>query len=264
MLFRLILINLFILSGFFSLAEEVRGSKKIVIEESVVSFKPTYTYEYSIGPNQTPYTLSRGMFKIDFIVYSQGSVLLKLHVGLWEFLTVGIVEDIQGIIGNSPITMNIPLASMKLNIINEMNSFSLSVAIDSFSYGLTGKAFSPDYYSKTLYGIHLPMSIRYKSIFNSYSDLVFGAKFPILPVGDVNVINTALFLSTYVKFSEVFAISFGVDNLFLSSERVTNSSIFSEFKFSPTRSLGLSLILNYSFLPSFERIIKIEYIGNLF
>lgn len=244
--------------------QEVRGSGKVVIEESVVTFTPPYTYEYTLGPNQTPYTLSKGMFLIDLVMYSQGSITFKMHIGLWDFLTVGFFEDVQGVIGNSDISLSIPLVSLKLNIIGEMGGFSLSVAFDNFSYGTSGKAFAPDYYSKVLYGIHIPMAVRYKSLFSTYSDLVFGVKFPLLPIKDVSFVNTSLFLSTYLKLSDIFTVSFGVDNLFVSAERLTNSSLFLETKFSPTRSLSVSLILNYSFLPYFERMVKIEHIGSLF
>lgn len=262
----LVVAQVFLVFSFFSVFgdDEVKGSKKIVIEESVATFEPPYTYEYSLGPNQTPYTLTKGMFKIDFLMYSQGSILLKMYVGLWDFFTIGLLEDIQGVIGNSDVSLSIPLASLKLNILNEINGFSLSLVFDNISYGTSGKAFNPDYYSKILYGIHIPMAIRYRSLFDSYSDFVFGVKFPLLPVGDAQFINTSLFASTYVKFSDVLNISFGIDNFFFSPERMTNSSIFADIKFSPTRSLGISLIFNYSFLPFFERMLKIEYIGNLF
>ncbi|MEN2998589.1 MAG: hypothetical protein ABDH28_06105 [Brevinematia bacterium] len=264
--FRLRLIVLIIFSFILcpAFGDEVVGSRKIVIEESVTTFSPVYTYEFLLGPNQTPYTLSRGMFMIDFLVYSQGSLTTKLYVGLWDFLTIGISEDMQGVIGNSEVFLGIPLVTLKLNILNELNGFSLSVAIDNYSCGTSGKAFSPDYYSKVLYGIHIPMAVRYKSLFNSYSDIVFGVKFPLLPVGDVSFKNTSLFLSSYLKVSDMLTISFGIDNLFLSAERLTNSSVFAQIKLSPTRALGVSLLLNNSFLPYFERMVRIEYLGNLF
>ncbi|MCX8029303.1 MAG: hypothetical protein N2712_04825 [Brevinematales bacterium] len=245
-------------------SQEVKGNKKIIIEESVVSVKTPYTYDYTLGPNQAPYTLSKGMFCLDFVMYSQGSVSTKLYVGIWDFFTIGIFEDIQGVIGSSDVSFSIPLALLKINIINEINDFSLSLAVDVFSYGISTRAFSSDYYSRNLYGLHVPASFRYKSFFDNYSDIVFGLKFPLLPVGDVSLINTSLFLSTYIKFSEVLTVSFGIDNLFVSAERVTNSSIFSEIKFSPIRSLGISLIMNYSFIPSFERMIRIQYLDTLF
>ncbi|MFN4245923.1 MAG: hypothetical protein ACK4F9_07265 [Brevinematia bacterium] len=259
-----LVVFLVLLSFAFSLAQEVVGSKKIVIEESVVSFVPPYTYEYCLGPNLSPYTMTKGMFNINFVMYSEGGVLSKIYVGLWDFFTLGVIEDIQGIVGNSSVSFSIPIAAIKLNILNEVNGFSLSIAFDQFSYGISGTAFNPDYYTKSLYGIHIPMSIRYKSFFNYYSDFVFGVKFPLLPVGDVSFANTSVFSSTYVKFSEFFMVSFGIDNLFISSERITNSSIFAEAKFSPVRSFSVSMILNYSFVPLFERMVKVEYVGSLF
>ncbi len=247
-----------------SWAQEIKGSKKIVIEESVVTFNPPYTYEYFLGPNLTPYTMTKGMFSINFVVYSKGSLLSKVYVGLWDFFTLGIVEDIQGIVGSSDVSFSIPIAALKINIINELNGFSLSVGFDSFSYGTSGIAFNPDYYTKSLYGLHIPMAVRYKSFFGVYSDFVFGIKIPLLPIGDASFVNTSLFSSTYVKFSDFFMVSFGIDNLFVSSERVTNSSIFAELKFSPVRSFSVSMVLNYSFLPLFERMVKVEYIASLF
>lgn len=258
---RYILLFVFVLVSLYGYTQEVRN-KKIVIEESVISYTPPYTYEYTIGPNQTPYSLTKGMFKFDFVVYSQGSISTKIYVGLWDFFTIGLTEDIYGLIGSSTVSFSIPMASLKLNIINEYNGFSLSVVFDSFSYGISGYAFSPDYYSRVLYGIHIPMAFRYLSLFGRYSDLVFGIKFPLLPVGDVAIQNVSLFSSTYLRFSEYVMVSFGIDNLFISAERITNSSIFSEIKFSPVRSFSVSLILNYSFLPSFERMIKMEYVNS--
>lgn len=254
---------LILLFNFYSHSQEVSGSKKIVIEESVVKYEPTYTYEDIVGPNISPYSLTKGNYKLSFLMYSRGSILLKLNIGLWDFLSFGITEDVEGLVGNSQIFFSVPLVNLKVNLVNEWNNFSFSIALDNYSLGTSGKAFNPDYYSKNLYGIHVPMAIRYRSIFN-YSDFVFGLKIPLLPVSDVSLVNFSVYASTYLKFSDYFTLSFGIDNLFPSSERITNSSIFGEVKFSPVRSLSISILLNYSFLPSFERMLKIEYIDDLF
>ncbi|MGC8767282.1 MAG: hypothetical protein ACP5QP_06280 [Brevinematia bacterium] len=258
-----IILFLLLISIIYSYPQEISGSKKIVIEESVVKYEPIYTYEDSIGPNISPYCLTKGSYKLRFLIYSEGSILSKLVVGLWDIFSFGIIEDIEGIIGNNKVILSIPLVNLKLNLINEWNGFSISLAIDNYSLGNSGKAFNPDYYSRNLYGLHIPMAIRYKSIFN-YSDLVFGLKIPLLPINDVDIINSSLYVSTYLKPSEYITISGGIDNLFPTPQRITNSSIFGEVRFSPTRSLSISILLNYSFLPSFERTIKIEYIDNIF
>jgi len=236
---------------------------KIVVEESVVDITPPYTYEYYSGTTITPYTVSKGMYNLDFVIYSGGSLLTKVYIGLWDFLTLGLLEDLQGIVGSGSVSATIPLATLKVKLVDEYKGVSLALALDNFSYGESSRAFTPDYYAKILYGLIIPLSIKYKSLFN-YSDLVVGYRFPFIPFADASVLNSSFFASTDIQFSQFLKVFLGIDNIIPLEDKISNTFVFAEIKFSPVRSLGISLVFTYSFRPSFERMLKIEYIDQLF
>ena len=262
--FYLLLITIFVASSLFSYHSYAQyGNSKIVVEESVLDIRPPYTYEYYFGTTITPYTVSRGMYNLNFIIYSGGSLLTKVYVGLWDFLTLGLLEDIQGIVGSGEVSATIPLATLKIRVLDEYKGMSLAIVFDNFSYGENSRAFNPDYYSKILYGVIIPFSIKYRSIFN-YSYIVIGYRFPFVPFADASVLNSSFFISTDLQFSQFLKLFFGVDNIIPLADKITNSFVFAEVKFLPVRSLGISLVFTYSFKPSFERMLKLEYIDRLF
>ncbi len=238
----------------------VISSDEIVIEK-VASVKIPYTYNYYFGTTVTPYTISKGMYSINFVIYGSGNIGTKLHVGLWEFFTLGITEDVYGIIGSGSVSANIPMVSIKFSILENYNRFSLALALDDISIGTGAMSSNPDYF-KNMYGLHIPFAIRYTSIF-SESDLVFGIKFPFLPWADANTSNLYFYLSSNLDFSEYLKLYFGFDKISFSQEKINYSVLFTEIKFSPVRSFSVSILLLYHFIPMFERMLKIEYISSL-
>ena len=65
LLFVVVLVSVSVCS-YYSYAEY--SDSEIVVEESVLDIRPPYTYEYYFGTTITPYTVSKGMYNLSFVI----------------------------------------------------------------------------------------------------------------------------------------------------------------------------------------------------
>ena len=93
----------------------------------------------SIYNTPTAVNPERGVYQIDFALHDLGEVSIRAGVGLSKYIYLGIVENVNGLVGSAPITGHLPGAIAKISFTGQ-NEEGLNIALGWDN--LTAGAFS--------------------------------------------------------------------------------------------------------------------------
>ena len=222
-------------------------------------------------------TLLRGYYDIYLSAYEAGGIKTKVAIGLADRITLGISEDVGGVIGDGNVTWTIPGVMAKLNIFNYTEKkIGLAIGYNNFYGGEYGKTTITETNSETnisshkeiIYGLYavatLPIQFFGQQIFS------FGARYPLLPI---KMSKTASDLNLFANFSFAFnpelKLNMEIENIDLSSLDRNRPILNAGFVYVAGDVLSVSLNFRYSLsdtlnpLKNPSRSIVIEY-QNLF
>jgi hypothetical protein len=205
------------------------------------------SYDYaipSIGSAQTADNLRRGDFITEFIMYDNGGFGARLMVGIFDMLSIGVFENIDGLIGSDDIHLNIPGAIIKFSVFEPSRPFNLAIGFDSFAYGQGGSFVTDGGNPATIYGVYAAGSYVYE-VFRAKNIVSFGLRFPLLPSDFRNIANTSFYAGATLGTKFINA-GFTVENMYLD--------------FSRPEEILPSLVLNFTPIPSFSIGLSLQYL----
>ena len=116
-----------------------------------------------IGSIPTTDNLTKGDFRSEFTMYDGGGVNIRMMVGVFGMLSIGISENFDGLIGTEKITVNIPGAYLKFSLYDSSQWLNVSAGFDHFAYGKNGTYFDPNGISSSIYGFYFNILCRSRS-----------------------------------------------------------------------------------------------------
>ncbi|MCX7821302.1 MAG: hypothetical protein N2258_06465 [Brevinematales bacterium] len=211
-----------------------------------------------IGSVQTPITFSKGEFYGELGMYENGGINTRFVVGIFDIFEIGFTENLDNLIGSGDIVVNIPGAYMKLNILNNFKTFYWSIGFDNTAYGKNGTYFFENGKSATIYSIFTSMGWSY-SLFGGSDFLVFGIRYPLLPIESQNPTNSSFFVGCSLSAANYFTLGLTFENIYLSfdrGDRVLPSIIFS---LKPVEEFTFNFVFQYEFYS--QRVNRILTVG---
>lgn len=214
-----------------------------------------------IGSIPTPDNYKRGNFVSEFGMYDGGGFSIRLTVGIFNIMSIGIIENFDGLIGTGDIHPNIPGAFLKISIFDNPNHFNLALGLDSFAFGQSGSYVSTNGISDMKYGIYLSGGQSY-TVFKSKNMFTFGFRFPLLPNDFRNITNSTFYLGATLG-TPVIRVGFTLENFFLDFTRIEEVLPSIILTFSPISSFELGIAIQY-IIPqsSINRVLTIKYIAS--
>lgn len=225
------------------------GDSEIIIEEESYTStknlpeKGIYEEPIDITGIATPFTLRRAEYFTRFIMYGGGGVFLKIGVGIFDILSIGVTEDIDGLIGYGPIRLFIPGGFIKLRLLNHYKGFSLAIGFDAFSFGSISKT-DLSKGNINIYGLYISTGYDYWMI-NSPSTLVIGLRYPILPIDISQLTNISGYIGSWWRISKFLQLNYGIERIYFDIQRLDESVIFGELVFIPISTFSVSVIFQY-------------------
>lgn len=214
----------------------------------------------SIGSVPTPNSPARGRFYGDTVLYETGGVHLRMVVGIFDVLGIGITENVDGLIGSGDVYLNIPGAYVKLQAIRNWNNFNLSLGFDSFAFGNGGSLVVSNTDSSrpyTIYGFYAVGGWPY-SAFGGPDEFSFGFRIPLLPNEFRDIANTSLFFGATLMIPRYIGLGFTLENIYLTMDRPDRILPSVIVTFMPAPQFKASLILQYDFfLNRLNRILSV-------
>ena len=234
--------------------EDVNSTVNEVLGEREYTFS-----EY--GDLPTPYTLGKGNFTVEFAMYGGGGVYFKASVGLSDFFSIGVSDNIDGLIGSGEVSWNVPGAFLKLKMFDDLLNTGLlgAIGFDSFAYGKYGIYEKAKRGYQTIYGVFLTFDKPYVAG-SSEGDFVFGYRYPVLPTEYSSPQNSSMFFSISLIMAKHLYTAIGLENLVFDVKRTKESVLFLDISPRISKEFGLSVLFQYSFqdrIPT--RILKFEY-----
>jgi len=214
---------------------------------------------HSIGSVPSPYGLPRGCFDFGFTFYDSGGVNARFIVGIMDMITIGISENLDGLIGQGKVNVNIPGAYVKLNIIRDLNNFNWALGFDNFAYGKGGSYLSTNEIPSTIYGFYNVVGWGYSAL-GGNDVFTLGFRIPLLPAEVRNFTNTSLILGATMAIPKYITFAFTIENIYIDFTR--SDSILPSFMaiLSLSPPFKISLILQYDFtISQLNRILSLSY-----
>lgn len=237
--------------------DEPNGSSSTV--RNPVSVLPNMNRLISIGSVPTPNCPARGKFYGDCVMYDSGGVGIRLIVGIFDVLGIGITENIDGLIGSDGVNLNIPGAYVKLNLIRDWNHFNLALGFDNFAYGKNGSFIVTNSRPYSMYGFYAAGGWHY-SVFGGADEFTFGLRIPLLPNEFRDITNTTLFLGTTIVIPNYISFGFTLENFYLTMNRFDQILPSLIVSFAPSSQFKISIVLQYEFYTQkLNRILSLGY-----
>jgi hypothetical protein len=223
-----------------------------------------------------PDTLLRGYYHIYFSSYENGGIKLKVGIGLLDWMTLGISEDVGNAIGDANVKPNIPGVMARFAIFRpDDGKLGWAAGWDNFIEGDYGKftwtetnnaTKETGTFTEIIYGVYSSFAVPFK-LLNGDHRFNFGVRYPLLPVKMPKTINDISFFAGFdIGLSKEFHLSTELENVTLSLVNSPRAMLNASVKYVVGDVLGVSLVFRYLFSnpnknPS--RSIIIEY-QNLF
>lgn len=215
-----------------------------------------------IGSVPTPDNFKQGTLYSEFMMYDGGGVGLRLNVGIFNILSIGVSENFDHVVGSDPVHLNIPSAYLKFSLFESRNRFNYAFGFDSFAYGSNGSYVAPDGTSSTMYGFYFTTGKSYR-IFGARNMFTLGLRVPLLPSSFRNITNSTLFMAATLG-SPVFKAGFLLENVYLNFTRASSILPSVLFRFSPVSGFELGLTLQYQIYNDLvNRIFNLSYTTRL-
>jgi TolB-like protein len=220
----------------------------------------------SIGSVQLPRTIPDGAIASRVVVYD-GGMDAGTSIGFFGSLSIGVSENLDGLLGNRDINPYIPSLSIKFNLINDINSFNLAVGYDEFAYG-NKAVFTNTVLSNgsvpglplTIQGFYLVTGWSF-SLFGEADEWGVGVRFPVLPVEAIGLANTSLFAGAAVGMTRYFVLGVGVENIYIGEPENDITGTF-QFSFIPINDIDITIavqVLPFAATPTINRILSFGY-----
>ncbi len=245
------------------------GAQDFIIDEpsSYSTPKPVSSPQASkslpyLGSIPTPDNFRQGELFSEFLMYDHGGVGLRLNVGIFNILSIGVAENFDHVIGSDPIHVNIPSAYLKFSFYEPGNRLNFAFGFDSFAYGLNGSYIAPDNVSSTMYGFYFTTGKSY-TVFGARNIFSAGLRIPLLPSDFRNITNSTLFLGASLG-GKMFKTAFTLENIYLNFSRPSSILPSLLFRFSPISGFEMGLTLQYQIYDDMvNRIFSLSYTGHL-
>jgi hypothetical protein len=236
--------------------DEPNGSQAV---RNPVPSVPGFNRLISIGSVPTPNSPAKGKFYGDCIMYDGGGVNVRLIVGIFDFLGIGITENIDGLIGSESVNLNIPGAYVKATLIKDWNHFNLALGFDNFAYGKNGSFLVTNSRPYSMYGFFATGGWHY-SVFGGNDEFSFGLRIPLLPNEFRDITNTSLFLGMTASFPSFLSFGFTIENFYLTMNRFDQLLPSFIVTFAPAQQFKVSIILQYEiYTQRLNRILSLGY-----
>jgi len=158
--------------------------------------------------NQTPWCYSRGEFNISFTAYNNGGINLGAGVGVNDRISLGIIEFVDGLIGDGKNKWYIPGVEGKVSILNlPPEKINTSISYNPLYYG----SFSE--YTNKSYGITASVGKGFYIASSRPHALAMGLNLPILPDYARHIRELSLYGSMIVSFGQYFKIGTEMGNI---------------------------------------------------
>lgn len=213
----------------------------------------------AIGSVPTPNSPARGKFYGNCTMYDAGGVNVRLIVGIFDVLGIGITENIDGLIGSEGVNLNIPGAYVKVTLIRDLNNFNLAMGFDSFAYGKNGSFIATNSRPYSMYGFYSSAGWHY-SVFGGPDEFTFGLRIPLLPNEFRDITNTSLFIGSTIIIPRFISFGFTLENFYLTMNRFDQILPSFIVTFAPTPEFNVSVVLQYEFYTQrLNRILTLGY-----
>jgi hypothetical protein len=224
----------------------------------------------------TAENMLKGYYNVYFSAYEGGGIKVKVSLGLADWVTLGISEDVAGAIGDGKVKFALPPGVMaKFSLFQlERDNFGLALGYDYFTEGEYGKVVhvkrnSAETNTNTyvVYGIYATAAIPIR-LFNARHLINLGMRYPLMPqvfpIGNATFSDLTLFAGLSLPFSKEFVFVAELENFSLDLRRAENTMVNLGFKYIAGDVLNVSFNLRYRFTGDLSRIINIEYQNILF
>jgi hypothetical protein len=231
---------------------KVKILKKLIkISLITIFILPLYSETINLIDIPTAWTILRGYYDVNVIIYGGGGLSAKISIGLTDRLMLGISEDIGGAIGSQKADWNIPGVLAKLNLIYPSDdSLGIAIGYDSFLNGEYGKCYNNKITEDIVYGIYLAFT-KPVSLFRGSQFWHFGVRFPLLPFeARKNGKNISLYTGLNIIINREIMIMGEVENIYLNGNR--NKEILYNCGIKYNFSEALSVRLNFQYTSSRE------------
>jgi len=224
----------------------------------------------------TAENLLKGYYSLYFSAYEGGGIKVKVSLGLADWVTLGISEDISGVIGDGKVRFALPPGVMaKFSLFQlERDNFGLTLGYDFFTEGEYGKirnvkwngsSFETNLY--VVYGIYAAAAIPVK-LFKTRQLINAGIRYPlmpqVLPLKTATFSDLTLFAGLSLPFTKEFTFVTEIENFSFDFRRIEDTMLNMGFKYIAGDVLNVSLNFRYRFDGRLSRIINIEYQNILF
>ena len=252
--------------------------KKKIFFVFFISFA-SFVYAYlplNLVDTPTVETLPKGSYSIYLSSYEKGGIKLKVIVGLSDLFQLGISEDIGGLIGDDKVSLNIPGALIKFNILRSeegKKSLGWSVGYDYFIEGEYGKtnvkvkdAEGRNVLRREIiYGLYSVWNLPFHLI-GPGQNFSFGCRYPLLPWNmKKNFNNLTFFAGLDIPFNREFRVVCEIEEISLNFTDFSRVMLNAGFRYVAGDLLGVSF--NFRYIPDqnkLSRLIVIEYQNFLF
>jgi hypothetical protein len=212
----------------------------------------------SLGSVPTTATLPKGSFLVESIFYDEGGLTARAVVGILDFLSIGVSENFDKLIGSDSTTVNLPSAYVKLNVLNT-GAFGIALGFDTFAIGRNGSVALSNGLSYPESGFFACAGWNYR-IFRGPDFLSFGFRVPLSPYELPSLTNSSLFLGTSMTISDHFELGATIENLYLDFQRYDRILPSAIVTFMPIPEFRVFIELQYEFYSSqVNRILGLNY-----
>jgi hypothetical protein len=215
-----------------------------------------------IGSVPTPDNFTRGALYSEFLMYDGGGVGLRLNVGIFDILSIGVAENFDHVIGTQPIHLNIPSAYIKFSFYEPRQKFNYAFGFDSFAYGSNGSYLGPDGLPGTMYGFYFTTGRSY-TVFRSRNIFSMGVRVPVLPNDFRNFTNSSLFMGATLG-GKYIKTAFTLENIYINFSRPSSILPSLLVRFYPVNGFEMGLTLQYQLYNDIvNRIFNLSYTTSL-
>jgi len=200
-------------------------------------------------------TLLRGHYQAYTAFYENGGVLFECAVGLFDYINLGVIADVNNVIGYNTVRPHIPGVSAKIRILKYNPGWSIGYG--NFYIGSYGRE-DP----RPIYGAFTSLTIPL-FISDSEKKLLFSLRMPVQP--DTRPRDTTLNAGVYFPITDIFELNFEVANFYFYGD--VFSRIYWNWggKMVVADVLGIELNFKYNAGSNqIARIISIEYTSSFF
>lgn len=212
-----------------------------------------------LGTLNTFDTLGRGVFSGKIILSENGGFGLRLQVGIFDVLDIGISESIENVIGVGNPVFYVPGAYLKLHIIKNLGRFHWAVGFDTFGYGRRSFVMNENGTRDMLYGFYTVAGWKFSGL-GGEDYLIFGVRAPLLPTSFRRWETISFMGGISFHLGQYFFLSATVEHVYVAQEYWNRTLPTLVVGFVPSANFELQLLFEYlSEVNAFHRSLLFGY-----